>query len=76
MKHYITLFFHILLLASGGVTAQINAVLLQQPDVSETHITFVYAGDIWTVPIAGGTASRLTSPAGEESFAKIYTDGK
>lgn len=76
MKHYITIFFVALLLASGGVAAQINAVLLQQPDVSETHITFVYAGDIWTVPIAGGTATRLTSPAGEESFPKFSPDGK
>ena len=76
MKHYITLFFLALLFASGGVAAQINAVLLQQPDVSETQITFVYAGDIWTVPIAGGTATRLTSPAGEESFPKFSPDGK
>jgi tricorn protease len=68
--------FLALMLVSGGVVAQINAVLLQQPDVSETHITFVYAGDIWTVPITGGTATRLTSPAGAESFPKFSPDGK
>lgn len=56
--------------------AQINARLLQQPDVSETHITFVYAGDVWTVLKAGGTATRLSSPAGLESFPKFSPDGK
>jgi len=55
--------------------AQINARLLQQPDVSETHITFVYAGDVWTVPKSGGTATRLSSPAGIESFPKFSPDG-
>lgn len=55
--------------------AQINARLLQQPDVSETQITFVYAGDVWTVPKTGGTATRLSSPAGEESFPKFSPDG-
>lgn len=55
--------------------AQINARLLQQPDVSETLITFVYAGDVWTVPKTGGTAIRLSSPAGLESFPKFSPDG-
>jgi len=56
--------------------AQVNARLLQQPDVSETQIAFVYAGDIWTVPKSGGTATRLSSPAGIESFPKFSPDGK
>ena len=56
--------------------AQIDARLLQQPDVSETHITFVYAGDVWTVSKTGGTANRLSSPAGLESFPKFSPDGK
>ncbi|RPJ86382.1 MAG: peptidase S41, partial [Acidobacteria bacterium] len=35
----------------------------------------VYAGDIWLVPKTGGTAVRLSSPAGEESFPKFSPDG-
>jgi tricorn protease len=49
--------------------------MLRQPDVSDTHIAFVYAGDIWVVPKSGGTAQRLSSPAGEESFPRFSPDG-
>jgi tricorn protease len=59
--------------ASAG--AQVNARMLRQPDVSATHITFVYAGDIWVVPKTGGTAVRLSSPPGEESFPRFSPDG-
>ncbi|MEM9656719.1 MAG: PDZ domain-containing protein [Planctomycetota bacterium] len=49
--------------------------MLRQPDVSQTHIAFVYAGDIWVAPKTGGTANRLSSPAGEEAFPKFSPDG-
>ena len=66
-----------LLLISFSVSyAQINARLLQQPDVSDTQISFVYAGDVWIVNKSGGTATRLSSPAGLESFPKFSPDGK
>jgi len=56
--------------------AQINARLMQHPDVSETHITFVYAGDIWVAPKKGGTASKLSSPAGQEAYPHFSPDGQ
>jgi tricorn protease len=55
--------------------AQIDARMLRYPAVSRTQIAFVYAGDIWTVPRAGGTAVRLSSPRGEESFPRFSPDG-
>ncbi|MGD2216503.1 MAG: PDZ domain-containing protein [Gemmatimonadales bacterium] len=55
--------------------AQIDARMLRQPDVSNTHIAFVYAGDIWVVPKSGGTAQRLSSPSGEESVPRFSPDG-
>ena len=55
--------------------AQIDARMLRYPDVSATQITFVYAGDIWVVPKAGGLASRLSSPPGEESYPRFSPDG-
>jgi tricorn protease len=58
------------------LTAQTDARLLRQPDVSATQIAFVYAGDIWVVPKTGGTAARFTSPRGEESFPRFSPDGK
>jgi len=59
-----------------SLTAQIDARLLRQPDVSATQIAFVYAGDIWVAPKAGGTAVRFSSPRGEESFPRFSPDGK
>ena len=55
--------------------AQVSARMLRQPDVSQTHIAFVYAGDIWIVPKRGGTAERLSSPRGEESLPRFSPDG-
>jgi len=57
-------------------SARIDARMIRQPDVSATHIAFVYAGDIWVVPKTGGEAVRLSSPRGEESFPKFSPDGQ
>jgi tricorn protease len=53
----------------------IDARMLRYPDVSATQIAFVYAGDIWIAPKAGGAALRLSSPKGEESFPRFSPDG-
>ncbi len=58
------------------LAAQIDARALRQPDVSATEIAFVYAGDVWVVPKAGGVANRLSSPRGDESFPRFSPDGK
>jgi tricorn protease len=55
---------------------QVDARMLRYPDVSATQIAFVYAGDIWVVPKTGGTANRLSSPLGEESFPRFSPDGQ
>lgn len=75
MKKPIILLF-LLTFSITGINAQIDASLLRYPDVSETHITFVYAGDIWIVDKDGGAASRLSSPSGTELSPKFSPDGK
>jgi tricorn protease len=55
--------------------AQVSARMFRYPDVSATQIAFVYAGDIWVAPKTGGTAQRLTTPLGEESFPRFSPDG-
>ena len=50
-------------------------LLLQKPTLSRTHIAFVYAGDLWTVPREGGDAQRLTSGAGRETNPIFSPDG-
>jgi tricorn protease len=57
-------------------TAQIDAGLFRFPDVSKTQIVFTYGNDIWIMPKEGGTAEKLSSPTGVESFPKFSPDGK
>ena len=64
-----------LTLTASAAFAQVDARMLRYPAVSKDRIAFVYAGDIWTVPKAGGTAVRLSSPRGEESFPRFSPDG-
>lgn len=69
----------LILIALSGlastVDAQVDARMLQNPDVSKTHIVFAYAGDLWIVAKEGGGAVRLTSARGEESFPRFSPDG-
>jgi tricorn protease len=62
-------------LAASTASAQIDARMFRYPAVSRTQIAFVYAGDIWVAPKAGGGAVRLTSSPGEESFPRFSPDG-
>ncbi|GLH68164.1 S41 family peptidase [Geothrix edaphica] len=62
--------------ASVNAAAQIDARLIRYPDVSATQIVFTYANDLWLVPKAGGVAQRLSTPKGEESFARFSPDGR
>ncbi len=56
--------------------AQIDAGLFRFPDVSQNQIVFTYANDLWVIPKEGGTAIKLSSPAGVESSPKFSPDGK
>jgi tricorn protease len=48
---------------------------MRMPDIQGDHIVFVYAGDLWTLPRAGGVAQRLTTHEGQEVFPKLSPDG-
>ncbi|HEY6223042.1 MAG TPA: hypothetical protein VIW26_04615, partial [Gemmatimonadales bacterium] len=47
----------------------------RSPAVHGATIVFTAEGDLWTVPLEGGVARRLTSHLGEESHAAISPDG-
>jgi tricorn protease len=53
-----------------------EARLLRFPATNGTDIVFSYAGDLFTAPISGGEARRLTSHIGYEMFARYSPDGK
>src|SRR5512140_519869 len=61
--------------AATPASTAIDARMFRYPAVSKDRIAFVYAGDIWLVPKAGGTAVRLSSPLGEETFPRFSPDG-
>lgn len=65
-----------LLLSAAVQAAGAGAPLLpQQPTLSADSIVFVFSGDLWKVPRAGGEARRLTSGPGMESNPKFSPDG-
>ena len=74
MTRYVTLIAALSLFASA-LQAQVDARMLQYPDVSQTQIVFSYAGDLWVVPKEGGTAFKLSSPRGQELYPHFSPDG-
>ena len=50
-------------------------LLVRTPTMNRTHIVFSYAGDLWSVPREGGSATRLTSSPGTEIGPIFSPDG-
>ena len=67
--------FFALLAAAALASAADEALLLQKPTLSKTHIVFAYAGDLWSVPREGGAAVALTRGAGDETDPAFSPDG-
>jgi tricorn protease len=65
----------VVVLLAAPAAEGVDARMLRYPDVSESQITFAYAGDIWVVGKQGGTAQRLSSPLGHELFPRFSPDG-
>jgi tricorn protease len=59
-----------------AASAQAQTKLLRFPAINGDRVAFTYGGDIWTAPVAGGTATRLTAHPGIEVFAHFSPDGK
>ena len=50
--------------------------IFQRPALSKDLIAFGYAGDLWTVPRAGGRATRLTTGVGIKTSPAFSPDGQ
>lgn len=77
-KQHIFLFI-LLLVSSVLTTFAINTNdtrMLAQPAISDSHIAFVYADDLWVANTDGSQARRLTANEGIESSPVFSPDGK
>src|SRR4051812_20011064 len=65
----------LLLLSFGSAWAADSPLILTRPALSDRHVAFGYAGDLWVVDRAGGDARRLTTGAGLETHPVFSPDG-
>ena len=65
----------LLSVAVGARAADDAPYLFRSPALSATQIVFSFAGDLWSVPRAGGEAKRLTAGAGSENGPVFSPDG-
>src|SRR5205814_782963 len=69
-----------LVIVTAAVTAPPAAAgearLLRFPTTHGDRIAFTFAGNLYTVPAAGGVARRLTSHDGFEMFPRYSPDGQ
>ncbi len=66
MKNFVIVLF---LLISSAIQAGEEARLLRFPATNGKDLVFTYAGDLYTAPLSGGIARKLTSHVGFEMFA-------
>ena len=74
-KSVILLLCACMLMPAANLLAQ-EARLLRFPATNEKEVVFSYAGDLFSVPIEGGLAKKLSSHVGYEMFARFAPDGK
>lgn len=76
MKRFIAILAFAISLPLFATQEQQEARLLRFPAVGGGKIVFCYAGNLYSVDVNGGNASKLTSDVGYECFPKISPDGK
>jgi tricorn protease len=69
------LFAGVLAFKTTEIRAATKPHIYQHPALSKDLIAFSYAGDLWTVPRAGGLARRLTTGVGIEMAPVFSPDG-
>ena len=76
MKKLQSILFFTLILFPVFLIAQDEARLMRFPTVHGEQVVFAYAGDLYSVPVQGGMARKLTSDPGYEMFPHFSPDGK
>jgi tricorn protease len=67
--------FAVFIILPCFLAAQDEARLMRFPTVNGNQVVFSYAGDLYTVPVSGGMARKLTTDAGYEMFSRFSPDG-
>jgi tricorn protease len=67
-----------LFITSSGISQinNMNTRLMSQPAISDSHIAFIYANDLWVANLDGSLPTRLTVDKGVESGPYFSPDGK
>ena len=66
----------VLLLLAAVPSAAAQPGYFRQPAIHGDTVVFVAEGDLWSVPLAGGRATRLTTHPAAEGRPAISPDGK
>ena len=74
MKHLLSTLLLTSLIQAPGFAQETR--LLRFPAMHGSQVVFSYAGDLYTVGKEGGTARKITSHPGYETFPKFSHDGK
>jgi len=75
MKKVFTFLAMLVILLSFTLAAE-EGRFMRYPSIHKDKIVFTYESDLWLVSAQGGTASRITTFPGVESYAKFSPDGK
>ncbi len=77
IRHLFTLSLTLSTMVSLAYGAETHGGLIQYPSLSPdaNHIVFSVAGDLWSVPVEGGAANRLTTHPGIEAQSRFNDDG-
>ena len=75
MKKILSAVILLFLIAAFSFAAE-EGRFMRFPNIHKDKIVFTYEGDLWLASAQGGTASRITTFPGVESFAKFSPDGK
>lgn len=73
---YLGVTLGLLFTLTASVRADGEARLLRFPTIHNDTVAFCYAGNLYSVPVKGGIARRLTSHDGYEMFPRFSPDGK
>lgn len=71
----ITCILMLFIVRSFGINTK-DTRMLSQPTISENHIAFIYAEDLWIANLDGTQPRRLTIDEGEESDPMFSPDGQ